>query len=201
MNGLLRLSDRLRGLVDGIGRAACWLILPMILVTVWDVVSRKSPALRDWGLAWSGGLTNSTILQELEWHLHTALFALCLGWAYLKNAHVRVDLILERLAPRTRAWIELVGCLLFMLPYTALVVWFAIDFVWSSWANAEASVSLIGIPHRWMIKSVLLFGLVLAFLAGLGILLRLVAHLFGGRRVDLWVVPSTAVDGGGSARR
>jgi TRAP-type mannitol/chloroaromatic compound transport system permease small subunit len=132
-------------------------------------------------------------LQELEWHLHTALFALCLGYGYVKNAHVRVDLILERLEPRTRAWIELFGCLLFMLPYTALVIWFAVDFTWTSWANAEASVSLIGIPHRWVIKAVLLFGLILAFLAGLAVLLRLLAHLFGRReRVDLWVVPPAA---------
>lgn len=190
MNGLLWLSDRLRRLVETIGRAACWLILPMIFVTVWDVMSRKSPALREWGLAFTGGLANSTILQELEWHLHTTLFALCLGWAYIKNAHVRVDLILERLQPRSRAWIELLGCLLFMLPYTALVIWFAVDFTWTSWANTEASVSLIGIPHRWVIKSVLLAGLVLAFLAGFAILLRLIVHLFGGRqRVDLWVVP------------
>lgn len=191
MDGLLRLSDRLRGLVERIGKLACWLILPMILVTVWDVVSRKSPALREWGVAVTGGLSNSTILQELEWHLHTALFALCLGWGYLKNAHVRVDLILERLAPRSRAWIELLGCLVFMLPYTALVIWFAVDFTWTSWVNTEASVSLIGIPHRWVIKSVLLVGLVLAFLAGLAILLRLLAYLFGRReRVDLWVVPA-----------
>ncbi len=198
MDGLLRLSDRLRRLVETIGRLACWLILPMILVTVWDVVSRKSPALREWGLMLSGGLTNSTILQELEWHLHTALFALCLGWAYVKNTHVRVDLILERLAPRSRAWIEFLGCLVFMLPYTALVIWFAVDFTWTSWANTEASVSLIGIPHRWVIKSVLLVGLVLAFLAGLAILLRLLAYLFGRReRLDLWVVPSA----GGSPGR
>lgn len=191
MDGLVRLSDRLRALVERLGKLACWLILPMILVTVWDVVSRKSPALREWGLTVSGGLSNSTILQELEWHLHTALFALCLGWAYIRNAHVRVDLILERLAPRSRAWIELLGCLVFMLPYTALVIWFAVDFTWTSWANTEASVSLIGIPYRWVIKSVLLAGLVLAFLAGLAILLRLLAYLFGRReRLDLWVVPS-----------
>ena len=165
----------------------------MILVTVWDVVSRKSPLLREWGLWLTGGVAHSTILQELEWHLHTALFALCLGYAYVKNAHVRVDLILERLAPRSRAWIELLGCLVFMLPYTALVIWFAVDFAWTSWVNAEASVSLIGIPHRWVIKSVLLSGLVLAFLAGLAVLLRLLAYLAGGReRLDLWVVPPAA---------
>jgi TRAP-type mannitol/chloroaromatic compound transport system permease small subunit len=199
MDGLLRLSDALRRLIERIGRLACWLLLPMILATCWDVVSRKSPALREWGLAVSGGLTNSTILQELEWHLHTALFALCLGWAYIRNAHVRVDLVLERLAPRSRAWIELFGCLVFMLPYTALVIWFAVDFTWTSWANAEASVSLIGIAQRWVIKSVLLVGLVLAFLAGLAILLRLLAHLVGGRdRIDLWVVPA---EGGGAAPR
>ncbi|MCL6609008.1 MAG: TRAP transporter small permease subunit [Geminicoccaceae bacterium] len=200
MDGLLRASDRLRRVVEMVGRLACWLILPMILVTVWDVVSRKSPALREWGLAVTGGIAHSTILQELEWHLHTTLFALCLGYAYVKNAHVRVDLILERLAPRARAWIELLGCLLFMLPYTALVIWFAVDFTWTSWANAEASVSLIGIPHRWVIKAVLLFGLVLAFLAGFAVLLRLLAHLFGRReRVDLWVVPP-APDQGSPSR-
>jgi len=193
MDGLVRASDRLRRVVETAGRVACWLVLPMILVTVWDVVSRKSPALREWGLAVTGGIAHSTILQELEWHLHTALFALCLGYGYVRNAHVRVDLILERLAPRTRAWIELSGCLLFMLPYTALVIWFAVDFTWTSWANAEASVSLIGIPHRWVIKGVLLLGLILAFLAGLAVLLRLLAHLFGGHeRLDLWVVPGAA---------
>ena len=200
MEGLVRASDRLRRVVETAGRLACWLILPMILVTVWDVVSRKSPALREWGLAVTGGIAHSTILQELEWHLHTALFALCLGYGYVKNAHVRVDLILERLAPRTRAWIELLGCLLFTLPYTALVIWFAVDFVRTSYVVAEASVSLIGIPHRWVIKAVLLFGLILAFLAGLAVLLRLLAHLFGRReRVDLWVVP--AASGHGSRSR
>ncbi len=193
MDRLVRTSEGLRRLVETIGRLACWLILPMILVTVWDVVSRKSPTLRDWGLQVSGGIAHSTILQELEWHLHTALFALCLGYGYIKNAHVRVDLILERLAPRSRAWIELLGCLVFMLPYTALVIWFAVDFAWTSWRIGEGSVSLIGIPHRWVIKSVLLVGLVLAFLAGLAILLRLLAYLFGGReRLDLWVVSETS---------
>lgn len=194
MDGLLRLSDRLRRLVETVGRVACWLLLPMIVATCWDVVSRKSPALRDWGLAASGGLANSTILQELEWHLHTALFALCLGWAYIKNAHVRVDLIYERLAPRAKARVELLGCLLFMLPYTALVVWFAIDFVWTSFANTEASVSLIGIPYRWVIKSVLLMGLVLALLAGLAIAIRLAVYLRGRARpeLDLWVIATAS---------
>lgn len=193
MEGLLRLSNRLRRLVETVGKTACLLILPMILVTVWDVVSRKSPALRDWGLSVTGGIAHSTILQELEWHLHTALFALCLGYAYIRNAHVRVDLVFERLAPRAKAWIELLGCLVFMLPYTALVIWFAVDFAWTSWVNAEASVSLIGIPHRWVIKSVLLVGLILAFLAGLAILLRLVAYLAGRREpLDLWVIPTAA---------
>ncbi|MCS6879337.1 MAG: TRAP transporter small permease subunit [Geminicoccaceae bacterium] len=192
MERLLRASEILRRIVEIAGRVACLLILPMILVTVWDVVSRKSPALREFGLALTGGIAHSTILQELEWHLHTALFALCLGYGYVRNAHVRVDLILERLAPRSRAWIELFGCLLFMLPYTALVIWFAFDFARTSWINAEASVSLIGIPHRWVIKSVLLLGLVLAFLAGLAVLLRIGVYLFArrpGLEVDPWVVP------------
>ncbi len=193
MEPLLRVSEMLRRIVEWVGRLACLLILPMILVTVWDVLSRKSPTLRELGLSLTGGIAHSTILQELEWHLHTALFALCLGWGYVKNAHVRVDLIVERMARRPRAWLEFLGCLLFMLPYTALVIWFAFDFAYTSWANAEASVSLIGIPHRWVIKSVLLVGLILAFLAGLAVLLRLIVFLFAparSSRLELWVVPN-----------
>ena len=57
------------------------------------------------------------MLQELEWHFHAALFALVLGYGYIHNSHVRVDLIRENLAFRKKAWLEFLGITLFLIPY------------------------------------------------------------------------------------
>jgi TRAP-type mannitol/chloroaromatic compound transport system permease small subunit len=183
MEALARISDRLSRLVMTIGQVAKWLILPLVAVTVWDVITRKLVVLQQLQVGLVGNLMNSTKLQEMEWHLHTALFALCLGFGYLHNAHVRIDIISEKLRSRTRAWIEFLGCLLFLIPYTGVVIYFAYDFALTSYAQGEISSALIGLPHRWIIKSVLLIGMVLALLAGVSILLRYVLVLFGPPRL------------------
>ena len=62
----------------------------------------------------------STLLQELEWHFHTGLFALVLAYGYIWNTHVRVDLVRETLAFRKKAWIEFLGITVFLIPFTAI---------------------------------------------------------------------------------
>ena len=74
------------------------------------------------------------MLQELEWHFHAALFALVLGYGVIYNTHVRIDLIRDNLAFRKKAWLEFVGLTFFMLPFCALVIWFAYDYVLASYA-------------------------------------------------------------------
>jgi TRAP-type mannitol/chloroaromatic compound transport system permease small subunit len=68
--------------------------------------------------------TNSIILQELEWHFHGALFLLCLGFTYMKDAHVRVDVIRENLSPYTSHIIEVIGCLFFLLKLGWVFIFF-----------------------------------------------------------------------------
>lgn len=179
MERVIGISDRLRALVEGVGRFAKWLIIPLILITLWDVVSRKFVGLQSSIALVFGDLLNSTKLQEMEWHLHTALFALCLGFGYLRNAHVRVDLLSGGRSPRFRAWVEFLGCLLFLLPYCLVVIYFGTDFALRSYLQGEVSASMIGIPHRWIIKSVLVIGMLLALLAGISVMLRYVVVLFG----------------------
>jgi TRAP-type mannitol/chloroaromatic compound transport system permease small subunit len=183
METLVRISDGLSQIVVAIGRLAKWLIVPLIVITIWDVITRKFIGLQLFIGSYSGGLLNSTKLQEMEWHLHTALFALCLGFGYIQNFHVRVDLLSQGMQPRMRAWIEFLGCLLFLLPYTCVVIYFAYDFAVTSYIQQEISASMIGVPHRWIIKSVFLVGMVLALLAGLSVLLRYVVVLFGPRHL------------------
>ncbi|MGD1876990.1 MAG: TRAP transporter small permease subunit [Kiloniellaceae bacterium] len=167
MELMTRVSEGLDRVIIMIGKIAAWAGLALILVTIFDVVTRRYFNL------------GSTKLQEAEWHFHTILFALCLGYAYLKDSHVRIDLVRENLSERTQWWIELAGCLLFLLPYCGLIIWFGIDFVERSFATNEVSASATGLSHRWLIKSMIPIGFGLLALSGIAIMLRKLVELFG----------------------
>ena len=130
-----------------------------------------------------GALFESTLLQELEWHLHTVLFAFVLGYGYIWNTHVRVDLVREHLHLRRQAWIEFLGLTFFMIPYTCIVVYFAIIFAFDSYQVSEISASMVGLSHRWIIKSMLVIGLITAAIAGIAVWLQTALVLFGPRNV------------------
>jgi TRAP-type mannitol/chloroaromatic compound transport system permease small subunit len=123
------------------------------------------------------------LLQELEWHLHTALFALVLGFGTIYNTHVRVDLIRDHVSFRKKAWIEFLGLSCFMIPYLLLVIWFASSWVADSYRVGEISASTVGLSHRWIIKGVLVAGLVTATLAGIAVWLQVVVLLWGHARM------------------
>ena len=177
----IKLAERLRRVVDWVGRFGTWFILPLVLITCYDVTLRKLKffyvwVLENFGRIW---IFESTLLQELEWHMHTVLFALVLGYGYIHNTHVRVDLVRERLPFRRKAWLELLGTTLFLIPYTLIVIWFASIYAYDAYMSGEISASLVGLSHRWIIKSVLLVGLVFALVAGIAVWLQTVAVLWG----------------------
>jgi TRAP-type mannitol/chloroaromatic compound transport system permease small subunit len=171
MSRLLAISDTIARVLHRIAMAAGWLFVACTLVIVFDVLSRKfGVQIPNMG---------STRLQELEWHLHTAIFSFWLGIGYIKNAHVRIDILLSKAAPRTQAWIELLGCVVFALPYCLIAIYFSFDFAWIAWADNESSDAANGLPYRWIPKSFILFGLVLLLLAVAAVVLRVVVYLFG----------------------
>lgn len=168
MNALLDLAEASRRLLERIALASGWLLVIMACVTTFDVVARKF-----------GVQLPYTKLQELEWHFHAAIFSLWMGYCYTINAHPRVDSFLEGRSYRTRAWVELFGCVLLALPYVALVAYFSLDFVANSYALGERSDSTVGLTHRWIIKGVFAAGLWLVVLGILSVMLRVVVFLFG----------------------
>ena len=123
----------------------------------------------------------STLLQELEWHLHTALFALVLGFGTIYNTHVRVDLVRDHVSFRKKIWIEFLGLSCFMIPYLLLVIWFASSWVVDSYNVGEISASTVGLSHRWIIKSVLVFGLIVATIAGIAVWLQVALLMWGDK--------------------
>ncbi|MEM9359140.1 MAG: TRAP transporter small permease subunit [Pseudomonadota bacterium] len=193
----LRLSDQLRGLVDQLGKWASWLIVPLVLITCFDVIIRKLTwraedgtmifGLQYWLVNNVSEFFGSTLLQELQWHLHTGLFALVLAYGYIYNTHVRVDLVRENLHFRKQAWIEFLGITIFLIPFCAITTYFAFDYAYTSFIQNEISASTVGLSNRWIIKSVLVAGLLLVVLAGLAVWLQTFLVLFGdpNRRFSL----------------
>ncbi len=179
----LRLSEKLRRLVDGIGRFGSWWIVPLVLITVFDLGIRKTGVVQIWLVENVSPYFGSTLLQELEWHFHTVLFTLVLGYGYIWNTHVRVDLVRENLAFRKKAWLEFIGLTVFLIPFCSVIVYFAVVYAYDSWAIGEISASLVGLSHRWIIKTVLAFGLIMAVVAGIAVWLQMAIVLFGPQNI------------------
>lgn len=156
-----------RGIV-WLGALAAWLTLvPLIAVSVYDMIARQFFHV------------GSTRLQELEWHLFLAVVMLSLGYAYLRDAHVRIDLVRERLKPRTRAWIELFGCVLVMAPFCMMLIIHGGELALNSFDTMERARAPLGLPMRWIIKSTLPVGGLFLLLAGLSVATRNAMFLAG----------------------
>jgi len=187
----VRVADRLRRFVDIVGACGAWLIVPVVATTCIDVIGRKIGyedeetgriyRLQGWLADNFGAFFQSTILQELEWHFHAGLFALVLGYGVVYNTHVRIDLIRDHLEFRKKAWLEFVGLTFFMLPFCAIVIYFALEYTYASYAIKETSASTVGLSHRWIIKSVLVFGLLVAVVSGIAAWLQVATILWGPR--------------------
>lgn len=155
-----------RGLLS-LGALLAWIWLPLMILIVVNVILRY--------------LFNQSFiaLEELQWHIYGAGIMLGLSYCFLKDGHVRVDVLAERLSLTLRAWIELAGLLLLLGPFIHVVLDYAIPFVGRSYLTGEVSSAPGGLPMRWLFKSFILFGFGLLALAAMARLTRVTAHLFG----------------------
>jgi TRAP-type mannitol/chloroaromatic compound transport system permease small subunit len=92
---------------------------------------------------------------------------------------VRIDILQSRWSPRTRAWVELLGAIVFLVPFCLAVLWYGWNFVVRSFLMNEASASQTGLPYRWIIKSFLLAGFALLLVSAIGSIARQIAILRG----------------------
>ena len=162
---ILLISNSLEALVRFFGKIGAWLSMPLIFIIIFDIITRRFFIL------------GSTKIQEMEWHLHTAIFLLALGFAYVKNSHVRIEIIREKYSSILKSFFEILGILFFLVPYTCMIIYYGFDFVSRSYNLNEVSSALTGLSHRWIIKSFIPFGMLLLFLAGLSILMKNITYL------------------------
>lgn len=163
VNSIIQRVLGLAGALSGL------LLLALVATILADVIGRN---------AFNSG---STQLQELEWHLNAAIFLLALGYAYSRGAHVRIDVVAQRFSPRTKAVIEVIGIVFLLIPYCFALISFGADYWSASYAFNEASASATGLPYRWILKGVMVFGFVLLGLSGIAVLVDRLIFLFEGK--------------------
>ena len=176
-----KFSQNLSHFVNRLGKLSTFFIIPLVLITMWDVICRKLVWVQIWLVENLGRIFESTLLQELEWHFHTALFLMVLGYGFTHNRHVRVDFIRENLKFRTKVWIDFLGTSILMIPWICVLIYFSFIYVRESFIINEVSASLVGLSHRWVIKSFLIAGFLLSLLSGIAVWLQTFILLFGSR--------------------
>ncbi len=155
------------------GSAVRWLVGVMVLVGAFNAVARYLSR-------WTGVSLASNAYVELQWYLFSVVFLLGGAYALRHDAHVRVDVLYGRLGERRRAWIDLLGTLLFLLPFSAFMLVVSWPSVAASWRVREVSPDPGGLP-RYPVKALILVAFVLLLLQGLAEAVKRVQVLRGGR--------------------
>jgi TRAP-type mannitol/chloroaromatic compound transport system permease small subunit len=150
-----------------IGRAATWLVLFMVLAEFAVVVMRYALGI------------GSIALQESILYAQAALVLLAAAWTLQIGGHVRVDIFYAAAAPKARALIDLIGALVFLLPFAAVLALLSIPFAARSWTVLERSREASGLPSVYLLKTLIPVFAVLLALQGVAAVIRAALVLVG----------------------
>jgi TRAP-type mannitol/chloroaromatic compound transport system permease small subunit len=167
LNAIKKLSRWIDTLNQWVGRGVSWVTLALVLVVFVDVVMRY--------------LFNTSFVftQELEWHLFGFIFLMGAGYTLLHDGHVRVDIIYQRVGLKPRAWINLCGVILFLIPGCIMVITTSFKFALNAFEIMEGSPDPGGIPFRFVIKSCIPVGFTLLLLQGISLGMHSVMQILG----------------------
>jgi TRAP-type mannitol/chloroaromatic compound transport system permease small subunit len=156
MIAFLKLIIRFANAVnEWVGKTISWLTLLLVLLVCFDVARRK---LFDSSSAWG---------MELEWHLFAAIFLLGAGYAFKHDRHVRVDLFYAKFSKKDKAWTNLIGGIVFLIPWCILIIVASFSYAFGSFEIMEGSPNPDGLPFRFIIKFTVTIGIGLLFLQGI----------------------------------
>jgi TRAP-type mannitol/chloroaromatic compound transport system permease small subunit len=156
--------------IDALGRAVAWLTLALVGLAFGLVLVRYVLG------------TGSLAGQEAVLWVHSLVFLLGAAYALRHGQHVRVDLLYQRFTPRGKAWVDLLGTLVFLLPFCVFMLWISLDYVAASWGQREGSREPGGLPGVFLLKTLIPLSAGLLALQGVALALRAWLVLRGARR-------------------
>ena len=159
-SSLLALVAALEAISIWTGRFVSWFSLFMVVITFLVVLLRYA-----FDLGWIA-------MQESVTYMHAALFMMGAAYTLQHNGHVRVDILYQKLSPRGRAWVDLLGTLLLLVPVCGFIAWSGWNYVLESWDVVEGSREAGGIPAVYLLKSLIIAMPILMLLQGLAWILR-----------------------------
>jgi len=166
---LLRLADALEAVTDLIGRAAAWVTLLLVLLVTFNVASRY---LFSWGTVW---------LQEAEWHLLAVIALFGITYTLRHGEHVRVDMLYERMSPRSQHLVDFVSALV-LIGVSIMIIRYSMNYVGQSWLTGEQSPDPGGIPARYVLKALIPAGFAVMIIQATAMALRHGALFLAGPR-------------------
>ncbi len=166
VTSLLKLSQLIDWVNDKIGRATIWLVLVASLISAGNAFSRY------------GFNLSSNAMLEVQWYLFSAVFLLCSGYTFLRNEHVRIDLVSNRLSAKGRNWVDIVGIALFLLPVCYMIVSMSWPSFVESYVHNEQSSNAGGLV-RWPVRLLIPIGFMLLGLQAFSELIKRLAFVTG----------------------
>src|SRR5699024_9602851 len=166
MHFLLTCSSLIDKLNRTVGRSVAWLTLIVVLVSAINAIVRKTFNV------------SSNAWLELQWYLFGAIFLLASGYTFLRNEHVRVDVISQNFSRRVQIYIEVFGVLFFLLLAFGLVFWLSISYFYISFVTSELSL-VTGVLSRCPVKLLIPLCISLLQLSGISHLIKCIGFLMG----------------------
>jgi len=159
MKAMLAVSRAIDGVSTFVGKATAWLILVAVLISAGNAVIRKAFDI------------SSNAWLELQWYLYGTVFLLAASYTLLKNEHVRIDFVNNMLSKRARDWVDLLGFIFFLLPFTTMMVWLSGPWFVRSFLSGEFSANAGGLI-LWPAKIMIVLGFSLLTAQGISEIIK-----------------------------
>lgn len=166
MSSLLIFSHWMDKLTERVGAAVTWLVLVAVLISTGNAIMRKVFSI------------SSNGLLEIQWYLFSGIFLLGAGYAFLRNAHVRIDFVSGRLSSRARSVIDIIGILAVIVPLCCILINLSWPLFVNAWHSGEMSPDAGGLI-RWPVYSLVPIGMVLLLLQSASELIKRAAFIMG----------------------
>lgn len=167
MQPLLAISRGIDVVNSWIGKASIWFILASVLVSAGNALIRKlAPTMA------------SNAWLELQWYLFGAAFMGAAAYTLLQNEHIRIDIFYATRTRRTQHWIDLLGHILFLLPFTLLMVWLLWPYLLQSYQSGQVSTNAGGLLI-WPARAILLTGFVMLVFQAFSEIIKKIAVMRG----------------------
>jgi len=166
MSFFLSLSKSIDALNERVGLSISWALLAAVLICAGNALVRYSLNI------------SSNAWLEIQWYLFGAIFLLASSYTLKRNEHVRIDVVVGRFPKRAQVWIDVFGFLLFLLPATLLILYFAVPYAIESIRSQEMSSNAGGLIV-WPAKLLIPVGFLMLTLQGISELIKRIGFLLG----------------------